>query len=106
MITEIRKTISGTEYWDSKEKRSIFVPTGKTLAIDPVKEIMNLDLDKLPLGINRLKDSDAIEIKLDDMNAEELHSFAKDNGIDVPAKLKKEETIRNHIVEQLTTDAK
>ncbi len=44
------------------------------------------------------------EINLDDMNVEELLSFAKDNGIDVPGKLKKEESIRNYIVEQLTND--
>ncbi|WP_412675759.1 hypothetical protein [Bacillus mycoides] len=29
MVTEIRKTKSGTEYWDSKEKRSLIVQTGE-----------------------------------------------------------------------------
>ena len=29
MITEIRKTISGTEYWDNEKKKSLFVPTGE-----------------------------------------------------------------------------
>lgn len=33
MINEIRKTISGTEYWDSKEKRSLFVPVGEKLGL-------------------------------------------------------------------------
>ncbi|MEH7218741.1 MULTISPECIES: hypothetical protein [Bacillus cereus group] len=94
MITEIRKTISGTEYWDSEEKRSLFVPLGQELATGGL-------LDK-----GHKAQVVGGEINLDDMNAEELLSFAKDNDIDVSAKLKKEETIRNHIVEQLQTGTK
>ncbi|AFQ18732.1 hypothetical protein P9Y62_14845 [Bacillus thuringiensis] len=110
MITEIRKTISGTEYWDTKEKRSLFVPIGEEpgfeVTVNPETMIGGIDFAK---G----KDFSAIdgkvvghEINLDDMNVEQLLSFAKENGIDVPGKLKKEETIRNHIVEQLTNDTK
>ncbi|WP_314578612.1 MULTISPECIES: Rho termination factor N-terminal domain-containing protein [Enterococcus] len=29
MIVEIRKSISGTEYWDTETKKTIFVPKGK-----------------------------------------------------------------------------
>jgi hypothetical protein len=29
MKVEIRKTAQGTEYWDTKEKRTLFVPAGK-----------------------------------------------------------------------------
>ncbi|MED2985547.1 Rho termination factor N-terminal domain-containing protein [Bacillus thuringiensis] len=108
MITEIRKTISGTEYWDNEKKKSLFVPTGEEpgfeLTENPKSMILGVDWSS---G----KDFTAVdgkvvdyEINLDDMNVEELLSFAKENGIDVPAKLKKEETIRNHIVEQLTND--
>ncbi|KAB2423897.1 MULTISPECIES: hypothetical protein [Bacillus cereus group] len=108
MITETRKTISGTEYWDNEKKTSLFVPTGEEpgfeVTVNPESMIGGIDFAK---G----KDFSAIdgkvighEINLDDMNAEELLSFAKDNGIDVPGKLKKEETIRNHIVKQLTND--
>lgn len=107
MITEIRKTISGTEYWDSKEKRSLFVPTGEEpgfeVTVNPESMIIK-HADNKVVGVEVI-DADT-EINLDDMNVEELLSFAKDNGIDVPAKLKKEETIRNHIVEQLTNDTK
>ncbi|GAB6470107.1 Rho termination factor N-terminal domain-containing protein [Bacillus cereus] len=105
MITEIRKTISGTEYWDSKEKKSLFVPTGE----EPGFEVtVNPESMLIKHADNKIVDVEVIDTKtendLNDMNAEQLLSFAKGNGIDVPAKLKKEETIRNYIVEQLTTD--
>ncbi|MBY7111389.1 hypothetical protein ILT06_10750 [Bacillus sp. 17RED48] len=107
MITEIRKTISGTEYWDNKEKRSLFVPTGEEpgfeVTVNPESMIIK-HADNKVVGVEVI-DTDT-EINLDDMNAEELLSFAKENDIEVPGKLKKEETIRNHIVEQLTIDTK
>ncbi|PFX72851.1 hypothetical protein COL39_17620 [Bacillus cereus] len=107
MITEIRRTISGTEYWDSKEKRSLFVPTGE----EPGFEVtINPESMIIKYADNKTVDVEVIdtktEINLDDMNSEELLSFAKENDIEVPGKLKKEETIRNHIVEQLKTDTK
>ncbi|MGR5900822.1 hypothetical protein ACT7C8_29325 [Bacillus cereus] len=105
MITEIRKTISGTEYWDNKEKRSLFVPTGEEpefeVTVNPESMIIK-HADNKVIGVEVI-DTDT-EINLDDMNAEQLLSFAKDNDIEVPGKLKKEETIRNYIVEQLTND--
>ncbi|MED2798135.1 hypothetical protein [Bacillus thuringiensis] len=105
MKVEIRKIISGTEYWDNEEKRSLFVPTGE----EPGFEVtVNPESMLIKHADNKIVDVEIIdtktEINLDDMNAEQLLSFAKDNGIDVPAKLKKEETIRNYIVEQLTID--
>lgn len=107
MITEIRKTISGTEYWDNEKKKSLFVPTGEEpgfeVTVNPESMIIK-HADNKVVGVEII-DTDT-EINLDDMNAEELLSFAKENDIEVPAKLKKEETIRNHIFEQLTTDTK
>ncbi|PGX09279.1 hypothetical protein [Bacillus sp. AFS033286] len=102
MIFEVRKTISGTEYWDSTKQKSLFVPNGE----EPEFEVSGT----LSAGLHEAADLIADmaiskdEINLDDMNAEELLAFAKDNDIDVPGNMKKEETIRNHIVEQLTTD--
>ncbi|MGN4562270.1 hypothetical protein ACTFP3_29140 [Bacillus cereus group sp. MYBK5-2] len=105
MITEVRKTISGTEYWDNKEKRSLFVPTGEEpgfeVTVNPESMIIK-HADNKVVGVDVI-DTDT-EINLNDMNAEELLSFAKENDIEVPGKLKKEETIRNYIVEQLTND--
>ncbi|AQY37590.1 hypothetical protein P4V72_03335 [Bacillus thuringiensis] len=107
MITEIRKTISGTEYWDNKEKRSLFVPTdeepGFEVTVNPESMIIR-HADNKVVDV-KIIDTET-EINLDDMNGEQLLSFAKENDIEVPGKLKKEESIRNHIVEQLTTNTK
>ncbi|MDA2637432.1 hypothetical protein PDQ79_23325 [Bacillus cereus] len=105
MIVETRKTIVGKEYWDNKEKRSLFVPTGE----EPGFEVtVNPESMIIKHADNKIVDVEVIETKteinLDDMNTEQLRSFAKDNGIDVPGKLKKEESIRNYVVEQVTTD--
>ncbi|EOO23467.1 phage protein [Bacillus cereus VD133] len=105
MITEIRKTISGTEYWDNEQKKSLFVPTGEEpgfeVTVNPESMIIK-HADNKVIGVEVI-DTDT-EINLNDMNAEQLLSFAKENDIEVPGKLKKEETIRNYIVEQLTND--
>ncbi|MCM3735591.1 hypothetical protein M3215_07100 [Bacillus cytotoxicus] len=103
MIFEVRKTISGTEYWDSTKQKSLFVPNGE----EPEFDVSGT----LGAGLHEAADLIAdmaidTEINLDDMNAEQLLSFAEQNNIDVPGNMKKEETIRNHIVEQLTADAK
>ncbi|PGW57513.1 hypothetical protein COE14_11465 [Bacillus thuringiensis] len=103
MITEIRKTISGTEYWDNKKKKSLFVPTGEKPEFEVTENTGNILIKHAD---NKVVDIEVIgteiEINLDDMNAEELLSFAKDNDIDIPGNMKKEETIRNHIIELLS----
>lgn len=86
----IRKTLTGNEYWDSKNKKTIFVPKGK----EPDFEIESTEVDTEK------------DITLDNMNAEQLLSFAEQNGIDVPGNMKKEETIRKYIAEQLAADEK
>lgn len=90
MITEIRKTISGTEYWDNEKKKSLFVPTseepGFEVTVNPESMIIK-HADNKVVGVE-VMDTDT-EISLDDMNAEELLSFAKENDIEVPGKLKR-----------------
>lgn len=90
MIIEVRKTLTGTEYWDTEEKRTLFVPKGK----EPEVEVDSTEIDT------------ETDITLDNMNAEQLLSFAEQNGIDVPGNMKKEETIRKYIAEQLAADEK
>lgn len=75
----IRKTLTGTEYWNPKEKRTVFYPRGK----EPKQE--NKKEEQLPV------------VDLDSMNFDELLAFAKENNIDIPGNMKKEETIRKHI---------
>ncbi|WP_430494082.1 hypothetical protein [Rossellomorea marisflavi] len=106
MNVEVRKTTQGIEYWDSKEKSIRFVPAGKKPSFEVVEE------PKSMVVVDGKKVAGAVEKKIDGtkeellkylvrLNVEQLLAYAKDNDIDVPGNMKKEETIRNHIVEKL-----
>ncbi|OBZ60083.1 hypothetical protein BAQ45_11495 [Bacillus pacificus] len=88
MITEIRKTISGTEYWDTKEKRSLFVPTGEEPGFEVTKNPKSV--------IAKFADDKVIDvnvIELDDMTVKELRDHAASINVEIPADVKKKEDI-------------
>ncbi|HDR8143811.1 hypothetical protein [Bacillus sp. BB56-3] len=88
MITEIRKTISGTEYWDSKEKKSLFVPTGEEPGFKVTKNPKSM--------IAKFADDKVIDVKvteLDDMTVRELRDYAASINVEIPADVKKKEDI-------------
>ncbi|MGR5968477.1 Rho termination factor N-terminal domain-containing protein [Bacillus paranthracis] len=99
MITEIRKTISGTEYWENKEKRSLFVPTGEEpgfeVTVNPESMIADkgfatggyLTKDKLVIG------ESGTEFILSNKTVKELREYADELGIEIPADVKKKEDI-------------
>ncbi|MGH0792477.1 Rho termination factor N-terminal domain-containing protein [Bacillus cereus] len=99
MITEIRKTISGTEYWDNKEKRSLFVPTGEEpgfeVTVNPESMIADkgfatggyLTNDKLAIG------EASTELILSNKTVKELREYADELGIEIPSDIKKKEDI-------------
>lgn len=90
MITEIRKTISGTEYWDSKEKRSLFVPTGEEpgfeVTVNPESMILGMDVSSEP-------DKTVVTVPFNDMTVKQLREYADELGIEIPADVKKKEDI-------------
>jgi hypothetical protein len=98
MNVEMRKTAQGTEYWDTKEKRVRFVPAGKKPGFEVTKEPKSL----LPEKESKKEEENPAEVDLDTMNADQLKEYAKQNAIEVPGNMKKEETIRAHILESLT----
>ncbi|MBP1917197.1 hypothetical protein J2Z23_004182 [Lederbergia galactosidilyticus] len=107
MKVPIRKTISGTEYWDTKAKKIVFVTKGEKPKFDVTKDpesmISGVDLTTGPdlTSIN----GEVIDTQsLDEMNADQLRAFAKDNDIELPFNVKKEETIRKRIQEALDAD--
>lgn len=105
---EIRKTAAGTEYWDTVEKRTRFVPTGKEpdfeVTENPKSMIVGVDLalGKDKTVVNGQVIDTQTDIDLDVMNVEQLRSFAKQNSIEIPFNMKKEETIRKYIEKALT----
>ncbi|PGN51602.1 hypothetical protein CN962_01820 [Bacillus cereus] len=90
MITEIRKTISGTEYWDTKEKRSLFVPTGEEPGFEVTKNpksmILGMDLSSEP-------DKTVVTVPFNDMTVKQLREYADELDIEIPADVKKKEDI-------------
>ncbi len=82
----IRQTLTGKEYWDTKEKKAVFVSNQS-------------ETEK------QTTDEPEQTADIEDMTVDELISFAKENGIAVPGTMKKEETIRKFIADALVVDA-
>lgn len=90
MITEIRKTISGTEYWDNKEKRSLFVPTGEEPGFEVTKNPKSMIAK---FADDKVVDVKVDELSLDDMTVKELRDHAASINVEIPADVKKKEDI-------------
>lgn len=100
-----RQTISGCEYWCSKTKKIIFVPKGKEL-----QDVVGVDLGTgkdmtvtTELDTEQETEQSDDVIDLETMELEQLLTFAKDNNINVPGNMKKEETIRKFVTENYNT---
>ncbi|HDR3902757.1 TPA: hypothetical protein QCO88_005431 [Bacillus cereus] len=99
MICEIRKTISGTEYWDNEKKKSLFVPIGEEpgfeVTVNPESIIADkgfatggyLTKDKLVIG------ESGTEFILSNKTIKELREYADELGIEIPVDVKKKEDI-------------
>lgn len=107
MKVPIRKTIVGTEYWDTEAKRSLFVPKGQEPDFEVTenpKSMITPEGDKVvvdtfvkgdeTIEVNSIDANDAVEIseeqpsELDSMNTKELRAYAKKNGIEIPAAIR------------------
>lgn len=99
MIVETRKTIVGTEYWDTAEKRSLFVPTGEVPGFEVTVNPESMIADKgFATGGYLTKDTLAIgesgtELILSNKTIKELREYADELGIEIPADVKKKEDI-------------
>ena len=110
MIVETRKTISGTEYWDAKNKKVLVVPHGQQPSFEVTKNPKSMIY-----GVNLAKEKDKTVIdgkvvdnqpgiNLDEMGVEQLLAYAKENNIEVPGNMKKEDTIRKYIEEAINAN--
>lgn len=103
MIVQTRITVTGTEYWDAENKKVIVVPRGHKpdfeVAENPSSMIYGLDLAKgEDTTVINNKIVDTVD-NLEEMDAEQLLAYAKENNIEVPGNMKKADTIRDHIKE-------
>lgn len=101
----MRKTLTGNEYWDTEEKKTLFVPIGKDpdfeVTVNPTSMIGEATHETGTKVAEALK-SVGDGIDLDDLDTEQLLAIAEQSGIDVPGNMKKEDTIRNYINDALT----
>ncbi|PGC13807.1 hypothetical protein COL99_08860 [Bacillus toyonensis] len=88
MIVEIRKTISGTEYWDAKEKRILFVPIGE----EPEFEVTK-NPESMIIGVDLASEPDKTVVNLNGMTMKQLHDYAALINVEIPADVKKKEDI-------------
>lgn len=87
MISKIRKTITGTEYWDSENKKTLFVPYGEEVKFE-VGEVTAKEVEQ----------GEVEGISLDNLTIPQLKEYAAGKGIEIP----KEITKRDNILEFLS----
>lgn len=117
MLVPFRTTANGIEYWDKVNKKSVFYPKGTmpTEYVDQTEGMIGqysasgktnkiekvvIEPGEKIIDIDSLDNSD-----IEGMNGEQLRAFAEQNDIDLPANIKKEESIRKFISKQMATDA-
>ncbi|EJP97705.1 hypothetical protein QRE63_12615 [Bacillus mycoides] len=101
MITEIRKTISGTEYWDNEKKKSLFVPTDEEPGFEVTVNPESMIADKgfatggyFTGNINgKAIGESGTELILSNKTIKELRDYAASINIEIPTDVKKKEDI-------------
>ncbi|PHB34489.1 hypothetical protein COE86_17620 [Bacillus toyonensis] len=92
MITEIRKTISGTEYWDNEKKKSLFVPHN----VDP-DFLVTVNPESMLIGVDMANGLDTTVVSevpvLSNMTVKQLREYADELGVEIPSDMKKKEDI-------------
>lgn len=123
-LVPMRKTSAGQEYWDKELKKVVFYPTGQSPDDETIHtegmvgqyaangEVAKSIEVKLHLGEKidsieqqELSDKDIQEPTIDEMDIDGLRAYAEENSIDIPGNMKKLETIRQHIIEELNAVA-
>ena len=89
MKTKIRETISGTEYWDSEEMKTISVPKDEKPDFDLKDDLENKEPDDLQNQDKESSDDDQDKIDLKSMTLEDLKKYAKDHDVEIPKDVKK-----------------
>lgn len=92
MLKKIRTTISGDEYWDSKLKKTIFVPFGQKV---PNEESDEETGDSKNEGVEENQEGHE---DISGFTIPKLKEYAADKGIEIP----KEITKRDDILEFLS----
>lgn len=126
MRAKIRTTGAGTEYWDTEEKRTIFVPTGvkpNFKVTDEYESLLDGKDKEAALTLDRKNKSDdakpaddvesnntfgvsdgETEYQLNDMTIKKLKELAAANDIDIPKEVTKQKDIAQYIFDNWIED--
>lgn len=107
MRAKIRTTGAGTEYWDTEEKRTVFVPTGAKPNFEVTDEYESLihkeekkEVEDMPFGVNDGKN----DHDLSGMNLKDLKALAAENKIVIPKEVTKKEAVAKYIFDNWATE--
>lgn len=86
MITKIRDTITGTEFWDYENKKTLFVPAGEEpdfkVSVDESEDATDEAKQSTDDSNKNIKDLDSFGF--DSMTLPQLKAYAEENGIVIP----------------------
>lgn len=121
----IRSSASGKEYWDTEEKRNVFVPKGKEPDFEFSDESVSM-IDNKIISVDKSEGNDQTvvvvaekqddgalqvnsidvvsdgyeeEVLLEEMSVKELREYAKRNDIEIPSAVRVKAEILNVIKE-------
>lgn len=89
MKVQTRVTAQGTEYWDAKEKKVLFVPDGEEPDFEVTKDPKSMVLGK---GSNQSVDDKDV-INFSKMTVPQLKEFAVEHEIEIPSDITKKDDI-------------
>ena len=81
MISKVRKTITGTEFWDSEKKRTLFVADCE----DPDFEVGEVQ--------EKQEEQEEKDINLNSMSVPQLKEYAASIEVEIPKELTKKKEI-------------
>jgi hypothetical protein len=90
MKVQTRVTAQGTEYWDAKEKKVLFVPAGEEPDFEVTKNPKRMVLAK---GSDHSSADDKDVINFSKMTVPQLKEFAAVQEIEIPSDINKKEDI-------------
>ena len=84
MISKVRKTITGTEFWDSKKKRTLFVADGE----EPDFKVGEAQEEQ-----EEQEEPEEKDINLNSMSVPQLKEYAASIEVEIPKELTKKKEI-------------
>lgn len=96
MIRKIRDTITGTEYWDTENKKTLFVPSGEEPDFEVSVDELKNESDEVKESNTNIEDLDSFGFET--MTVPQLKSYAEENGIEIP----KDTTKKSDIIKLLS----